>query len=155
MTTLDIYEANILNICCEIEETCANIYWFFSRLYKDNTEVSEMWSKTAREEENHAEQFKLACRLRGAGINSLKSDLYKAKTILKKVQSIYEGIQNSSPSLKEALRFSIKMEVSLCEYHMSAIANFEDKEIESLFHSMMNNDKGHVLMLENAYKATV
>ena len=77
--------------------------------------------------------------------------MYKATTILTKIQNIYVRVQKLPPTLKDALQFSIKMERYLAEYHMDAEATYADKNLESLFSSMMKNDKDHVLMLESAY----
>lgn len=150
---LSISDTHILDICCSIEETCANIYWYFSRLYNDNPEISELWIKTAQEEDSHAEQFRLAYRLKGSGMKSLNIDRYKATTTLKQLESIYENIKNSTPPVKEALRFAVKIEHTLCEFHMNAIADFEDQDLARLFDSMMRNDKEHIQMLEKAYEA--
>ena len=71
-----------------------------------------------------------------------------AKTILAKILTVYEGVQKSPPSLKEAFRFAIKLEHSLSGYHMESIATFEDENLAQLFTSMMKNDQGHIQMLE-------
>lgn len=153
MSKLSVTENSILETCCKIEETCAGIYWHFSRLFEDNPEACELWIKTAQEEEQHSEQFRLAYHIRGTGITSLNMDLSKATAMLNKLQAVNDKVQNSKPSLKDALRFAIEMERSLSEFHMIKIAEFEDKSLVSLFTSMMKNDKEHILLLEKRYKA--
>jgi rubrerythrin len=149
---LRISNTDILEVCCKIEETCSNLYRFFSKLYADNPQVRALWEKTAIEEDNHAEHFRLACRLKGSGMKSLKTDMYMVTNTLTKMQSVYEGVQNSPPPLKEALRFAIKLEHSLADYHMHALATFDDENLAHLFESMLKNDQGHIQMLENAYE---
>lgn len=141
----------ILFICCKIEETCADLYRYFSKIFADTPQISALWEKTAKEEDSHAEYFRLAYRQQESCIHTLKTDMYKATTILTKIQNIYESVQKLPPTLKDALQFSIKMERYLAEYHMDAEATYADKYLESLFSSMMKNDNDHVLMLENAY----
>lgn len=149
---LSVSDSHILDICCKFEEACADLYRYFSKIYDDNPQISALWEKTAMEEDSHAEHFRLAYRLQGSGIKTLKIDLYKATTILTKIQSIYETVQKSPPTLKEAFRFAIKLEESIADYHMNTIATFDDENLERLFSSMMRNDKYHVLMLKKAYK---
>ncbi|MBL0224511.1 MAG: hypothetical protein IPQ16_02675 [Geobacteraceae bacterium] len=69
------YEVYILNICLAIEETCAGMYRYFAQLYADNPAAADLWTKTAQEEDNHAEQLSLACRLYGSGMKSLNTDV--------------------------------------------------------------------------------
>jgi rubrerythrin len=149
---LSISDTQILDICCKIEETCADLYRYFSKIYADAPQISALWEKTAKEEDSHAEHFRLASRLQGYGIQTLKTDRNKATTILTKIQSIYENVQKSPPTLKDALLFAIKLELNISEYHMDTLAAFEDKNLERLFTSMMKNDKEHVPMLEKVYK---
>jgi rubrerythrin len=151
-SNLSISDTQILDICCKIEETCADLYRYFSNIYADSPQISSLWEKTAKEEDSHAEHFRLAYRLQGSGIQSLKTDINKATATLTMIQSIYETVQKSPPTLKEALQFAINLELTISEYHMNTLAAFEDKNLERLFSSMMKNDKDHVLMLENAYK---
>jgi len=149
---LSLNDTRILEICCRIEETSADLYRYFSEIYADNPQISALWEKTAMEEDSHAEHFRLACRLRGSGIQTLKTDINKATAILAKIQRIYESVQKSPPAIKDALQFAIKLELFLSEYHMSTVATYEDKNLEALFSSMMKNDKDHASMLEKVYK---
>jgi rubrerythrin len=148
---LSISDIHILDICCKIEEVCAEVYRYFSQLYADNTQAAALWDKTAKEEDNHAEQFRLACHLLGTGIQSLKTDMDKVSNLLAKIQSIYEVIQTSPPTLDEAFRFAIKMEHALAKYHMNAIATFDDESLSRLFSAMMECDKYHLIMLEKVH----
>ena len=149
---LSVSDTHILDICCKVEENCADLYRYFALIYADSPQISDLWEKTATEEDSHAEHFRLASRLKGSGIQSLKSDIYNVSVLLKKIQTIFASVQKSPPPLKEALKFAIKLEESMADYHMNTIASFEDKDLERLFSSMMRNDKDHILMLEKAHK---
>jgi rubrerythrin len=146
--SLTVTEVSILNTCCEIEETAAQLYWYLATLYEDNVQLREAWEKTAREEEEHAAQFRLASRLRGSGMRVLKADYYKVKNVLAKMQAIYAGVQKSPPSLNDALRFAISLERALAEYHVGALVTFHDKELARLFISMKQNDESHIERFE-------
>jgi rubrerythrin len=147
-----ITDIHILDICCKIEETCADLYRYFSKTYADSPQISALWEKTAKEEDSHAEHFRLAYRLQGRGIRSLKTDMNQANKTLTMVQGIYESVLKSPQTLKDALWFAIQLELLISEYHMNTLAAFDDKNLERLFSSMMNNDKDHISMLEKSYK---
>jgi rubrerythrin len=145
---LSTNEVHILDVCCKIEETCAQLYRYFAELHANIPKAGTLWEKTAKEEDSHAEQFRLACRLQGSGMESLKIDTYKATTLYDKILSVYDGVQKTPPTFKEALRFAVKLEKSMADYHMSVVANFKEKSLERLFSSMMRCDKEHMEMLE-------
>lgn len=148
---LSVTENWVIDTCCMMEETCAALYRYFAELFADDPAVVQLWLKTAREEDSHAEQFRMAYRLHGSGIESLNTDMERAKSLLAKMQSIFKHVQESPPTLKEALQFAIKMEHSLAGYHMDSIARFADKGLEKLFISMRQCDQQHIEMLEQAY----
>ncbi|MBL0226550.1 MAG: hypothetical protein IPQ16_13555 [Geobacteraceae bacterium] len=129
------------------------MYRYFAHLYADNPAAADLWAKTAQEEDNHAEQFHLACRLYGSGMKSLKSDMEKVQKILTNIQTIFNHVKSTPPALSDALRYAIKMETSLAEYHMNTIVEFEDENLARLFSSMKKNDQEHTQMLERAYEA--
>lgn len=149
---LTITDTHILEVCCRIEEALAHLYRYFSELYADQPQMSALWEKTAKEEDNHAEQFRLACRLRGIGIKALKKDISRVNTVLEKIQYVYSGVQKIPPKLEDALKFAIRLEHSLADYHMNTIATFDDKGLALLFTSMMKHDRSHIEMLEKAYE---
>jgi rubrerythrin len=148
---LSVTENWVLDTCSMLEETCAALYRYFAELFADDPDACALWSKTALEEDSHAEQFRMAYRLRGNGIESLKIDMNRAKDLLAKMQSIFKHVQEDPPTLKEAFHFAIRMEYSLAEYHMDSIAKYTDKGLEKLFVSMRQCDQEHIQMLEQAY----
>jgi rubrerythrin len=144
-------ELHVLSICCKIEETCADMYRYLAQVYANTPSASELWMKTAQEEDSHAEQFRLAYHLHGNGMKSLKSDETKAKKLLENIQSIFDSVKSSPPTLKAALKNVIKMEDSMAEYHMNALVEYDDDNLKRLFYSMKSNDNEHIQMLERAY----
>lgn len=145
-----IAETNILLTCSEIEDTVAIIYRYFSNLYSDTKEISDLFFKTALEEDEHANQFRLAYRLHGAGMKTIKADSKQIQAIFEKLRLLYSTIQTTPPSIKQALQLSIKVETTLAEYHMSSMVEFQDPSLSKLFVSMKNNDDAHVQMLLQA-----
>jgi rubrerythrin len=150
-TKLSLNAVNTLSICAEIEEECANIYWYFSGLFKHDKHAQSMWHKIAREEENHAAQFKLAMHLKGAGMISVTLDEDKAKSLLVKVRLIHDRVRNSPPSMSDALQIAIKAEEALSKNHVCDLVVFSDKQLLALFTTMKNSDQEHVEFLQSEY----
>jgi rubrerythrin len=152
---LSVGALNTLRICAEIEEECAHIYWYFSGLFKHDPHAHDLWHKTAREEEEHAAQFKLASRLQGAGMSSVTMDEDKAKSMLAEIRAIHDRVRNCPPSLADALMIAIKAEEILSDYHVSDLVGFSDKRLKELFTSMKNNDREHSEILQREYDLLV
>lgn len=55
---------------------------------------------------------------------------------------------------KVKVRIAIHLEENLKEFHMSTVVAFANPEMGKLFTEMMNNDQGHVTMLQDALKKT-
>ncbi|QSV46629.1 ferritin family protein [Geobacter benzoatilyticus] len=146
----------ILEICREIEECMAGLYHYYAEIFSDTPDMSKLWEKTAREEENHANQFALAINLRRQGVvQAVNTDLFTAETILNKLKSIYATVKQTRPAIADALRSAIKIEEKLAAYHMSSLALFQDESYRKLFEAMMKNDQGHIVSLERAFKTVM
>jgi rubrerythrin len=143
----------ILEICRDIEVCASELYHYFEEIFIDNPEISKLWRKTALEEENHANQFVLAIKLRSQGlVQAVSIDQNTAETILNQFRSLYEAMRQSKPTIADALILAIKLEERLSEYHMSTLALFQEESQKKLFEAMMKNDCGHVDELEKAYR---
>jgi rubrerythrin len=147
---LPVEDLGVLDRCALVEIKCAELYRNFERIHGDVPELAKLWNKTALEEDNHAEQFKFACKLKGTGMVGIKTDRSRISTILQKLETYLDTVKQSNPSPIEALQFAIHLEEVLSEYHMSSVVTFADNELARLFTSMMNNDNAHVNSLQNA-----
>lgn len=150
LVKLSMDEIKVLDLFASIEMKCADLYRQFEVLYADLPEIALLWRKTAEEEDNHAQHFKLASRLKGRGMEGVMVDGVQGTIILQTIDTYLNKIQQSHPSPTEALSFAIQLEESLFEYHMSTVVHFIDPELSKLFKAMMGNDRGHVTMLHNA-----
>lgn len=146
---LPMEHLRFLGRCAAFELACAELYVYFDRLFLEDPEFSALWRKTAREEENHAQQFDLAVRLKGIGMLSVKTDLSTAFERLQKLEEYVESLMESNPSKEQALDLAIRLEDQLAEMHMASIVDFHDEELKRLFTAMLNNDRGHVVMLRD------
>ncbi len=142
----------LLEKCRTIELLSQELYTRFAETYTDNAEAVYLWRKTAVEEQNHAEQFTLALKLRkGLQIQSTIT-LETADKLIARLTNVIEGLPSNKLSLLEALEFAIKLEQYLVKFHLSCVAVFNDVSFQALFNAMMSSDQGHIAAIEDFYQ---
>jgi rubrerythrin len=145
---ISLKDQTILEKCREIELLSRDLYTCFAKTYVDSDEAVRLWHKTAREEQNHADQFSLALKLRkGLQIRTGISQ-EKADDIIKKLQITINKVTQTPLPLIKALDFAVRLEHLLAELHLSCIAEFSDPSFQSLFNAMMSSDQEHIASLE-------
>lgn len=149
---LPMEDLRFLESCRRIENKCAEMYWHFRRIFAGVEEFAELWKKTALEEENHARQFDLALRTKGAGMRAVKTDVSKAMANLKKVDAFLDQVLASQPTSMQALQMAIRLEELLAALHISSMVAFEDPGLKRFFESLMKFDNGHLSDLEEALR---
>lgn len=142
----------LLEKCRTIELLNMDLYNRFAETYHDIPEAEYLWRKTAREEENHAEQFSLALKLKkGLQMHSTIA-LDTADKLILRLQNIIAGLPTKSLSLLEALEFALKLEQYLVKFHISCVATFTDPSFQKLFNAMMASDQEHVTAIDAYHK---
>ncbi|GFE58247.1 hypothetical protein [Geobacter sp. AOG1] len=149
---LSVEEMKILDTCRDIELVGADIYLYFAGLFADLPLYAALWKKTAMEEKNHAAQFELAMKMKKGMVESITLDSWKAENALTVAKSIFAGVRQHPPTLEDALRSSIKLELHLSEFHMGCVAVFQDGSFGAMFQAMMDADDKHVKSLQDAYQ---
>lgn len=143
----------ILEICRDIELCCGDLYIYYAELFKSNPEISDLWKKTAMEEEAHANQFMLAIKLCRQGvIENVVIDELKAENTLRNIKIICEGVRKYPPTLADALKSAIKLEEKLADFHTSAVACFADESFKNTFIAMLKADNYHLSKLQAAHE---
>lgn len=153
--SLSISKTHLLQLCAEIEDNAALLYHLFAAQSEQASEIQKMWRTTALEEEEHANQFRLAGRLRGEAIDDVTIDEHQVLRVLGAVKAVIEKAKEKPPSYDQALQLSIQMEEKLAEFHLNSVATFCDDYCAKLFQSMAKNDKIHVARLRQAYEQAV
>lgn len=142
----------LLEKCRNIELLSKDLYTRFAETYLDSPEAVYLWRKTATEEENHAEQFTLALKLKkGLQLHSTIT-LDTADKLISRLTNVIEGLPAKSLSLMDALEFAIKLENYLVKFHLSCVATFKDQTFQNLFNAMMASDQGHIAAIEAFHK---
>jgi len=149
---MDSTTRTVLGLCKNIEELCAEIYFFYARAFTDLPEISRLWEQTAYEERNHANVLKLALNCKDLELTERTYDVVRYRTQERIVRAIHDNLQQSRPSLEDALRSSIHLEKKLAEFHLECVAEFKHLAEEQLFRALARDDEGHIAHLEHAYR---
>lgn len=150
-TMMTMNELLLLEKCREIELLCKDLYDYLAELYADDEIAASLWSKTAKEEENHAAQFTLMVRLRRDMPCVVLIDSTKVESVLSGLKAVIARFRSAPPKLVEALQSAIKIERHLADLHIDCVVMFEDDSCRKLFSAMMANDKDHIASLQRAY----
>jgi rubrerythrin len=141
----------LLGKCAEIELKSMELYDLYADCFEHDVDVARMWRKVAREEENHANQFRLAVKMKDGAIDAVIVDPLKVENALKVVQSCIDGVKQACPTLEDALRLAIELEEHLSCLHVDCVVNFRDEQYKRFFHAMMTCDNAHASCLQEAY----
>lgn len=147
-TRLD--DTHILEKCREIELLSKKLYLFFADLYAADADVRALWMKTADEEQNHADQFTLALKMKKNLSLTLHIDMQKAVFIVGELEKMINRFEVNPPKLVDALSTAIKLENYLADFHLVCVASFEDQSFKNMFSAMMAADQQHLARLEAA-----
>jgi rubrerythrin len=152
MQQLDTKNQLILffDVCAKIEGLSAELYHYYSDIHQDNEDVSQLWKKTAMEEENHQKQFELANRLRDEVGFELNTDIERAYRIYHKLNSFLAHVRQSPPDIVTALTKAIEMEESLADLHLDTSVRFHDESIRKMFQALRDFDQDHVKSLRHS-----
>ena len=136
--------------CAEIEDVMAQIYTFFAAAYREVPGMEALFRKTAAEEKNHENQFRLAIRSFSGRVRKLKQTVESTGRHLEIARRILEGVRTGLPTVEEALTRAIHMETIFGNFHMTTAALFDDENCAKMFRALMAADIGHKECLELA-----
>ncbi|MCE1227000.1 MAG: hypothetical protein LWW87_11020 [Geobacteraceae bacterium] len=81
-------DTQILEKCREIELLSKQLYLFFADLYAADTDIKELWTKTADEEQHHADHFTLALKMKKNLSMTLHVDMQRAVFIAVELEKL-------------------------------------------------------------------
>ena len=142
----------LLEKCRKIELLNQELYTRFAETYHTIPEAVYLWRKTAVEEQNHAEQFTLALKLKKGLQMHSTIPLDTADKLIVRLNNIIEGLPSKKLSLLDALEFAIKLEQYLVKFHISCVATFTETSFQNLFNAMMKSDQDHIAVIEALHK---
>lgn len=146
MTTRKIF----LEVCMGIEKLCADLYYYYSEIYQDIPDASELWRKTALEEENHQKQFELTSRLLSeTEFDVPEESLKRAYAVQNKFLNFMDHVKLTKPDLLTAVSKAVEMEENIADLHVHTSLKFKDESMQKLFKSMSEADHDHVAALKH------
>lgn len=150
---IETTDVAVLDECRKVEEGAARFYHLLAELHADRTELAELWSKTAREEENHAQQVALVRRRHAQIALAIRVDHDKTVQALKLIDATMAEFRDRTPMPRRALLEAILMEEFLSRFHAEYAIEFHDPNDKKLFQSMMAADQDHIGALQRALDA--
>lgn len=148
---MTLSEQILLEKCREIELLCKELYDYFAEIYADNEDAVRLWRKTAIEEQNHADQFTLALKLRKGMSCIVVAESARVESIISQLRTVITRVKADPPKYLDALDSSIKLEKYLTEFHLSFVVMFEEESFKRMFTAMMESDQEHIASLQEAY----
>jgi len=142
---------DLLENCIQIERIVGQIYSIFMEQQSSFPEYASLWEKTAQEEHNHEQQFLLAKRLACSMGTETGNSPNPSDELVKRLVALKMRVAESPLSPGDSLRLAIDLEEKLAEFHMGQMQIFSDESANTLFRSMMNNDKDHLTALKKAF----
>lgn len=139
-----------LSLCKDIEERCADIYFFFAQLFAADQDIASLWDKTAHEELNHANIIKLAMNCRDLDLAPVAPDLSRHREFERSLRQQLATLRNEPPALAAALQVALDLEKRLLEFHLLNVAVFQNAQERKLFEVLSGSDKTHLSALEAA-----
>jgi len=133
-----------LNVCSRIEGLSAELYHYYSELFQEDEESSQLWKKTALEEENHQKLFELAIRLRNECEIEIVTDYNKACRVYEKLTALLSYVRKTPPDIFLAITKAIEMEVALADLHIDSSTKFKDIQIKNMFITLQSQDQEHI-----------
>jgi rubrerythrin len=144
--------AHLLELCARLEQAHARLYGALAEAHAASPRVAALWAKTAREEEGHAAQFRLAATRYLDRIVAVRVDPSEAIRLLEGVTALTERARQSPPIITEALRQAIQLEELMAALHLDRAADFLKPADRSLFRAMMAADQAHAQALRDALR---
>lgn len=151
MTKMSVDMMAVLSRCAEIELKSMELYDLYADCFEHDVDVARMWRRVAREEEDHANQFRFALKMREGAIKGIALDPSRVEYILKELQIAIDRVKLSCPTLEEALHSAIRLEEQLSGMHVQYVVDFEDEKCRKFFNALIIDEKIHVSRLREAY----
>lgn len=140
----------VLINCREVELGCARLYESFAHVFRAEPALSDLWAKTAREELQHADQIALVIRTAHETVLSVTVGAHEAEIKIAKLRSMVREASTRPPSVVDALRQAIALEVELGAFHADSAVVFADASTHKLMRALQAADQGHIGALKEA-----
>ena len=128
----------------------AGLYEELAALHDYDPAIAALWTKTAREEMNHAAQFSLLIETMSGTVSAVLVDPASLDRVRKAIESTVEEYRLHPPSVRDAMVAAIDFEESMHSLHADQILVFANPLSKRLVHAMMAADRGHIAAIRTA-----
>lgn len=139
----------LLTRCAEIEETIAKIYRVLAEVSSYPQPLQQFWIEMACDEDDHAQQLKLAARLCNDKLVAdelLPRD--RVEFLLRETRRFLARLQQSPVSADKALQLTHLLEEQFLQVHINSAASFSDPQMKKMFQALAHSDHEHVERLK-------
>jgi rubrerythrin len=139
-----------LTACALVEESLANIYreMAAASAMKDR-ELSAIWMEMARDEEDHAQQLRMAARLtRDNAFDAEASKIDIDPSVLtSRANAFLEQIVSGQLTESDMLRIALELEEEFSRLHATSALAFRDGSLKEMFKAMARAEDKHTASL--------
>ncbi len=135
----------LLKTCAQIEDTVGKVYLAFLGIPGVGSELQEIWSAMARDEEDHARQIRFSLRLPQESVftDAPQIDEDQAEALLRRVEQVHELAGRGACSVQEAIRLTMELEQEFCKVHIAYALQFKDGSMREMFSALAASDSEH------------
>ncbi|NJC87068.1 MAG: hypothetical protein FIB02_00805 [Desulfuromonas sp.] len=145
-----------LTTCALVEDKAAEIYraMAVAARAQNDEELAALWQTMAVDEENHAQQVRLAMRLsREKVFAELKAEEEGAAlALLARAEDLLQRVTASSVSEEEMLRVASDLEKRFQKIHTTYTIVFQESSMKKMFDALARADDTHLAGLQARIK---
>lgn len=139
----------LLSRCAEIEETIAKIYRVLAAVPAYSQQLQQFWIEMACDEDDHAQQLKLAARLCNDKVLAEELlPLDRVEFLLRETKRFLARLQQGPVSADKALQLTHLLEEQFMQVHLNSAATFSDPQMRKMFQALAHSDRDHVERLQ-------
>ncbi len=134
-----------LDLCAQVEETASLIYLEFASSSQPDKELQSIWQKMARDEQQHAQQLRLAIRLpKNESIQDvLAEDCPEPAELLLRSSEILEDFKEETFSILKMLKAAVELEKDFLKIHATYALTFKTPSLKQTFEALARADQHH------------
>lgn len=142
--------------CALVEDKAAEIYHTMcaAALAHGNKELGQLWGRMAVDEENHAQQVRLAARLVRekvfAELDAGQREIPFA--MLEQVEELLNYVTSNSLGEEEMLRVAKNLEEKFLKIHTTYTVLFNEPSLAKMFDALARADDQHIAGLQERLK---
>lgn len=141
-----------LTTCALVEDKAAQIYRAMAAAARaqNEEELGALWQEMAVDEENHAQQVRLAARLSRQNVFAkLNSEQEQAAfALLERAEALLNYVRANSLSELQMLQIAVELEKKFQKVHTAYTVLFQEVSMKKMFDALARADNTHLAGLK-------